>query len=591
VFGNGKIFISHTHQDNALCDLLTSALDVWQLDYWIDVQQLSAGQELLAHIHKPLSERDIFIRVCTPAANRSPWMDQEELLAESLRAPNRGGKRLFINLVMAIGYQLSEIEKSRVVIEATSGPSGAWIRQLRQALGVPAIGGRLNRRAFIGLGVTSVAAVGALGFAGKELLAPSSVPGYRPSVYEPKSTPQAAASRVLWNYSIESTYLDSNGVGLSVDASGLYAATTFALFSLSPADGALRWERFDAIPEAAPSFTDIPGQTAPAVVGDTLYLLAQNGDPLLLLAMSTQDGSQRWQITLDANQEGNTIYFTAPVVPAGGSVLVQYNDTIAAFDTATQVSVWSSQPARNVDVSGALDNSPDSVMTATPVVSGDIIYAGLPDGNLYAYSLATGNLLWVFSDFASGPPIQSTPAVVNGVVYFGRDDGFCYAVDAQAGTLVWKRRLAADTFGVSAPTVVNGVVYLCSGTASVFAPPPARQADDVYALEARTGSVLWHTHPSQAVLGGQLPAYPIMNQPLWHDGTLYVTASIAPAQWAKRDILYALDSSDGSVKWQYIVAGQGTGDTNNEVPSPPVAYGDVVYFVSSDATVYAMSLA
>jgi outer membrane protein assembly factor BamB len=55
-------------------------------------------------------------------------------------------------------------------------------------------------------------------------------------------------------------------------------------------------------------------------------------------------------------------------------------------------------------------------------------------------------------------------------------------------------------------------------------------------------------------------------------------------------VLYALDSSDGSVKWYYLVAGQGTSNVYNNFPSAPVAYNHVVYFVSSDATVYALSL-
>jgi hypothetical protein len=60
--------------------------------------------------------------------------------------------------------------------------------------------------------------------------------------------------------------------------------------------------------------------------------------------------------------------------------------------------------------------------------------------------------------------------------------------------------------------------------------------------------VLWQTHPSQAPEGGQKPAFSIMNQPLFLGGTLYITASIAPVTWTKRDLVYALDSTDGSLK-------------------------------------------
>jgi outer membrane protein assembly factor BamB len=74
------------------------------------------------------------------------------------------------------------------------------------------------------------------------------------------------------------------------------------------------------------------------------------------------------------------------------------------------------------------------------------------------------------------------------------------------------------------------------------------------------------------------------------NGTVYVTASIAPTQWSKRDLLYALDSTNGSPKWHLLVAGQGIGVDNNNFPSPPVAFNNILYFVSSDSTVYAVSL-
>jgi outer membrane protein assembly factor BamB len=584
VFGNGKIFISHTHQDNALCDLLAAALDVWQVDYWMDLQQLSAGQELFPHIQGPLSERDIFIRVCTPAARQSPWMDQEKMLAESLRAPNRSGKRLIINLVLAPGYQLTDAERRDVVIDSTKLPSDAWIHELRKVLGIPAPGHRVNRRTAIGLGATSLAALGAVGFVGKLLLAPPPIPGYRPTTHASKSTPQASASRLLWKFSLGADTVEIQGVGLSVDETGVYGATATMLFSLGLLDGALRWEQFNAS-----AFSFVPDQAAPAHVGDTLYLIAKNDDPLVLLAVSSQDGTERWQQVLDPDTGGGGTFFTAPVVPAGSAVIAQYNNKTAVFDIATHAPLW---PTVGPDFheGGLISVVPDQLQWAAPAVSDGVIYAGVPNGNLYAYSLATGQPVWSFTKFPFYSPIQSTPAVVNGIVYFGRNDGYCYAVEAQTGKLLWSRQLGDTLLGLSSPTVADGVVYICAGSGASFqATGPL--ADYVFALDAQTGKVLWQVHPSQAALGDQIPAYSIMNQPLVQGGTVYVTASIAPVQWTKRDLVYALDNADGSLKWHYMVAGQGISVDNNNFPSPPVVFNNVLYFVSSDSTVYAVSLA
>ncbi|HEX6122716.1 MAG TPA: TIR domain-containing protein, partial [Ktedonobacterales bacterium] len=61
MFGNGKVFISHTHEDNAVCASLLAALDAWQVDYWFDTAQLSAGLELLDNIQRGLAGRDIYL--------------------------------------------------------------------------------------------------------------------------------------------------------------------------------------------------------------------------------------------------------------------------------------------------------------------------------------------------------------------------------------------------------------------------------------------------------------------------------------------------------------------------------------------------
>src|SRR5215470_819064 len=86
--------------------------------------------------------------------------------------------------------------------------------------------------------------------------------------------------------------------------------------------------------------------------------------------------------------------------------------------------------------------------------------------------------------------------------------------------------------------------------------------DYVFALDAKSGKRLWQTHLGHAALGDQIPAYSIMNQPLVQGGTVYVTASIAPVQWTKRDLVYAQDSTDGSLKWHLLVASEGIGVEN-----------------------------
>src|SRR6478752_3113192 len=152
MFGNGKIFVSHTHEDNDVCAPLLAALDAWQVNYWFDTAQLSAGLELLDNIQRGMQERDIFLRICTPTANASPWMAQEEKLARTLRAPNRRQRRVIL-LIMKPGYIVLPEEAGDIIIDATQLPQVEWLRQLREALDVPSRERRINRRAFLGVGI------------------------------------------------------------------------------------------------------------------------------------------------------------------------------------------------------------------------------------------------------------------------------------------------------------------------------------------------------------------------------------------------------------------------------------------------------
>lgn len=63
--------------------------------------------------------------------------------------------------------------------------------------------------------------------------------------------------------------------------------------------------------------------------------------------------------------------------------------------------------------------------------------------------------------------ILSAPAVVDGVVYIGANDSKIYAVDAADGTETWN--IETDAFVASSPTVTDGKLYIGSGDSNVYA--------------------------------------------------------------------------------------------------------------------------
>ena len=107
--GNGKVFISHAHDDNARCAPLLSALDAWGVDYWFDTRRLGAGDDLSAAIQRAIVERDIFIRICTPAAQQSYWVRLETGAFRGLQArrhrEGRDGSLTLINTILDARYE------------------------------------------------------------------------------------------------------------------------------------------------------------------------------------------------------------------------------------------------------------------------------------------------------------------------------------------------------------------------------------------------------------------------------------------------------------------------------------------------------
>ena len=113
-------------------------------------------------------------------------------------------------------------------------------------------------------------------------------------------------------------------------------------------------------------------------------------------------------------------------------------------------------------------------VTSTPVFSGDRVFFGSRDRNLYALERSTGEVAW---RYRAADGIGATPAVSGNHIIGADYKGNVFAVGAADGELVWTRKLPGKV--VSSPRVGGGevVVGCYNGTA--------------YALSTETGRVLW----------------------------------------------------------------------------------------------------
>lgn len=70
---NGKVFISHSHEDNERCQPLLKALQTWGVDYWYDKEQLLPGRPITAKIQQAINNRHVFVKICSVAAQAKSY--------------------------------------------------------------------------------------------------------------------------------------------------------------------------------------------------------------------------------------------------------------------------------------------------------------------------------------------------------------------------------------------------------------------------------------------------------------------------------------------------------------------------------------
>ena len=159
--------------------------------------------------------------------------------------------------------------------------------------------------------------------------------------------------------------------------------------------------------------------------------------------------------------------------------------------------------------------------------------------------------------------------------------------------LAWRytTEIAADN--PSAPSIVDGVVYFCSG-------------HRLYAVDAATGAQKWR-YPNDEPLTAVIKSTPLVGEDLVYfgggDGKLYaITKDKGTQAWSfstngmmnsspvidngivyigsSDDRLYAIDANTGQPKWP------GGFRTRDDVSTSPAVSDGLVFFVSNDAVLY-----
>jgi len=121
---------------------------------------------------------------------------------------------------------------------------------------------------------------------------------------------------------------------------------------------------------------------------------------------------------------------------------------------------------------------PGGLFAAAPTISGGVVYIGDWDGNFHAIEAASGKVLWTTYVGMSAPParddcqpaigVTSQATVDATAVYVGGGDSAVYALDRRTGAVLWREQLADPQSGSyiwSSIMLDNGSLYL--GVASL----------------------------------------------------------------------------------------------------------------------------
>lgn len=210
-----------------------------------------------------------------------------------------------------------------------------------------------------------------------------------------------------------------------------------------------------------------------SALGDLIYIAGYNGKVFAYnLQTSTQQKiNQQWTYPVDG--------FLAPIIStiaiSGNTLYFGCTDhNVYALDTATGTLKWQYTTGGEI--------------WSSPIVDNNTVFISSFDKKIYALDAATGSKKWDFSTQANN---VATPVASNGIVYFGSLDRNLYAIDENTGREIWK--FGGGNWFWARPVITNNII---------FAP---NLDNKVYGLDAKTGNKLLEYN-----IGSQMASWPVV---------------------------------------------------------------------------------
>jgi len=177
---------------------------------------------------------------------------------------------------------------------------------------------------------------------------------------------------------------------------------------------------------------------------------------------------------------------------------------------------------------------------SAPVVAGGVAFVSGSDGIVRAFDAATGAAKWTAY---TGGAVRYPPAIAGGRALVGSGDGWAYAFEAATGRLLWRFRAAPierkiPVYGslLSTWPVASGVLVE-SGVAYFAAGINNYDGTHVYALDATNGKIKWQNNTSGFPVGGSRSGVGVQGDLLLHNGKLYLAGgnAVSPGAYDVKD--------------------------------------------------------
>jgi eukaryotic-like serine/threonine-protein kinase len=170
-------------------------------------------------------------------------------------------------------------------------------------------------------------------------------------------------------------------------------------------------------------------------------LLYASGADSNFYALDIQTGNIAWSFNMGANG-------TSPALANGMLYEAAYNDSLFCMDALTGTKKWSVYV--NTGPTNPYVSYPG--IQSNPVVNNHGVIIGGGDSNLYAFDMATGNLVWMT---ALDNIVKGGIPCVDGLLY--PDTGSIYSIDATTGKIKWTQGIGSNL--TASVISMSGAVY------------------------------------------------------------------------------------------------------------------------------------